>query len=85
MQEDVEKLPTPKNWNIWDGKDKDKDMYRTFIPNNKNKHLYMESLYGIIFPNNCIYFSNEFNSLIQYNECDNEKFINELKEAYGIK
>ena len=80
-----DELPTPKGWNIWEGKDKSKDRKRLFIPYNRNKHLYMESIYGIIFPNNCVYFSNEFNSLIQYNECDNDKFINELKEAYDIK
>lgn len=83
---DEKEIPKPEGWNIWLGKDNNKDKYRLFIPGHKNSKFYMENIYGnIIFPNNVIYYSSEWNSLIQYKECNNNQFINDIKRAYGIE
>lgn len=73
--ENTENLPTPNGW---------KKCEKNFSSKNEKEYKINE-FSDIIFKNNCIKFSSEFNSLIQYGKCDNEHFINELKEAYGIK
>ena len=88
FKEDEKNLKIPKGWDEWKGKDsdKDKDEYRGYIPHNKNNKVYMQNIYGdIIFPNNVIYYSSEFQSLIQYGECNNKQFIENIKSAYAIE
>lgn len=86
FKEDEKNLKIPKGWDKWKGKDKDKDEYRGYIPYNKNNKVYMQNIYGdIIFPNNVIYYSSEFQSLIQYGECNNKQFIEDIRSAYAIE
>ena len=77
IKNETQTTTTPEGW---------KKCEKRFSNKKEQKKEYKINKFSdIIFKNNVIYFSSEFNSLIQYKKCNDEEFINELKEAYGIK